>query len=68
MMRTVLILVLLVVVMVLLGWIRYSGTSQSATITVDKQEIRKDSDRAAEKVHDLVNPHVAPRQAVDSPR
>lgn len=49
-MKGILIAIILVLVFALVGWISYSQTDSSATISIDKQEIKEDTQEAAREL------------------
>jgi len=62
-MRAFLILVLVLVAMIFMGWLHFRGDSNSASVTLDTQEIRDDTGKAAKGVRDFVDQNLPPRPA-----
>lgn len=51
-MKGFLITIIVVLVLALLGWIAFSNSDSTATISIDKQEIKEDSEEAADKIQE----------------
>jgi hypothetical protein len=51
-MKVFLIILAIVVALALMGWISFTATDSSATVTIDRQEIRNDTAQAARVTQD----------------
>ncbi len=54
-MKTALIVIGVVVLMVIGGWITFNNTGDKATVTIETQEIKKDTEEAVEKGKELID-------------
>ncbi len=53
MLRALLIIAAIGILMALMGWISFSNSGDHATITLEKQEVQKDTETAVNKVKEL---------------
>ncbi|MGD9854741.1 MAG: hypothetical protein AB7U20_07295 [Planctomycetaceae bacterium] len=53
-MKPIIILVVIVLVAVLLGWMTFRNSGDTATISIDKQKIQQDAETAVESVKETV--------------
>ena len=54
-MRRLLILVLVIGAMFYLGWLTLSNNSEDSTIQINKNEIKADTEKAVEKVKEVIH-------------
>jgi hypothetical protein len=54
-MRAILILAVVVLLMVLVGWIRFSNSPQQSTISIEKETIKHDTDRMVERGNEFLD-------------
>jgi hypothetical protein len=60
-MRALLILIVVVLLLALVGWIKFSNTPHESTITIDKEAVKQDTDQMVERGNELID---ETRQAV----
>jgi hypothetical protein len=66
-MRRVLILVLVIGGMFYFGWLTFSNSKEDSTIQINKTEIKADTEKAVEKVEEVIHEGVdAAKGAVES--
>jgi type IV secretory pathway VirB10-like protein len=53
-MRVILILAVVVLLMALVGWIKFSNTPQQSTISIEKETIKQDTDRVVERGNEFL--------------
>ena len=53
MIRALLLVAIIGLVMALMGWLTFQNSGDSATIVLNKQQVKKDTDKAVEKVKEL---------------
>ena len=73
-MKGLLILAAVVLLAALLGWLSFGNSDDSATMTIDKQEVRQDTEAAVEKAKEVaeeakqkIQEAVGEDQPADSP-
>lgn len=54
-MKLVVLIVVVVVTMALLGWLKFGNSPTSATMSIDKQQVKEDTAKAVETVKGAVN-------------
>jgi hypothetical protein len=54
-MRAILILAVVVLLLVLVGWIRFNNTPQQSTISIEKEVIKQDTDRMVERGNEFLD-------------
>lgn len=65
-MKVILVTIIVVLTLALIGWISFSGDGSQARITIHKDAIEEDTERAAAKLDDAAeNAYEQTRKAVD---
>ncbi|HSG70594.1 MAG TPA: hypothetical protein VLA12_09280 [Planctomycetaceae bacterium] len=54
-MKVLLIIAVIVLGLAFVGWLKYSDSEAKTTITIDKQEVKKDTEAAVEKSKEVLN-------------
>lgn len=54
-MRAILVLIVVILLLALVGWIRFIDTPQQSTISIEKETIKQDTGRMVERGNEFVN-------------
>jgi hypothetical protein len=54
-MRVLLVLAVAVLLLVLVGWIKFNNTPQQSTISIEKETIKQDTDRIVERGNEFLD-------------